>query len=94
MNQRPLDLQSNALPTELSRHDGILFNFEVRNKIPVNKILIDFGIGKEDCKIIGPCICSECSGISKDGKKVYKITEDLEVLKGHCRNAHEKNLNV
>ena len=90
----PKDLFTTVHQFEKFNMNTNKFNFEVRNKIPVNKILIDFGIGKEDCKIIGPCICSECSGISKDGKKVYKITEDLEVLKGHCRNAHEKNLNV
>ena len=71
-----------------------MFNFEIRNKIPVEKLLTDFGIGKEDCKMIGPCICSECSGVSVNGKKVYKVTENLESLKEHCRGYHERYLNV
>ena len=53
-----------------------------------------YHIDQVSCRIIGPCICSECSGVNKDGVKVWKVTNSLEELKNHCSHFHNKKIPV
>ena len=36
------------------------------------QLLGDFQLGDQDCRDLGPCICSECSGKNDDGVRVWK----------------------
>ncbi len=52
------------------------------------QLLGDFQLGDQDCRDLGPCICSECSGKNDDGVRVWKVTNSLYELKMHSYTVH------
>ena len=52
------------------------------------QLLGDCQSGDQDCRDLGPCICSECSGKNDDGVRVWKVTNSLYELKMHSYTVH------
>ena len=68
------------------------FYFNVNTELKNEELYNKHRITQEKCRLIGPCICSECSGINKNGIKLYKLCNSLEELKTHCSSYHQKTI--
>ena len=63
-------------------------NYVVTMNMNKGQLLGDFQLGDQDCRDLGPCICSECSGKNDDGVRVWKVTNSLYELKMHSYTVH------
>ena len=68
--------------------------FIFNEKLKSSELYIKYKFTKYFCRTIGPVICSECSGINKNGSNVYKIINSIEEFKLHCGVYHNKYIPV
>ena len=75
-----------ALAKEQKRN--IIFTKSVK----CEQIVKGLGISMATLRAIGPCLCYTCSGVNLNNKKVYRLFNNFEDLKEHCRRYHDKQI--
>ena len=68
--------------------------FIFNEKIKISELYTKLKYTKIFCRKIGPVICYDCSGKTKNGYNVYKIINSIEEFKLHCTNIHNKYIPI